>query len=117
MLTDAEYWELIESKICSKCVDGDGSGGCRVKTGVECPLKKYFPQILSVVGSVYGHSIEPYEKVLRNKICGVCVHESPDGICPMRNEVDCALDRYFPLIVEVTEEAQLRERFDKRKSS
>ena len=113
MPTNDEYWQLIERRICSKCVDGDGLGGCRLPHGTECAMKKYLPQILEVVGSVYGHSIEPYERVLRNKICGICVHESPAGVCSLRNEVDCALDRYFPLIVEIIEEAQFRERTGK----
>ncbi len=117
MLTNEEYWRLIEAKICAKCIDGDRSGGCRMEHGLECSLKRYFPQILEVVGSVYGHSIEPYERLLRNKICGICVHQSPDGVCSLRNEVECALDRYFPLIVEVIEEAQLKERFDGPKDS
>ena len=77
-------------------------------------MKKYFPQILEVVGSSYSHSMEPYEKLLRNKVCGICIHQSPSGSCSLRNEVECALDRYFPLIVQVIEEAQLRERIERR---
>jgi hypothetical protein len=110
MMTDDEYWKLIEARICAKCVDGDGRGGCRIEKGTVCQLKRFFPQILEVVDSVYGHSMEPYEKHLRNKICGICTHQSSDGVCSVRNEVECALDRYFPLVVEVIEEAQLRER-------
>ncbi len=88
-------------------MDGDGFGGCRLHHSLDCGLKKYFPQIIEVVGSTYGSSIEPYERVLRNKICGICIHESPGGVCSLRDDVNCALDRYYPLIVEVIEEAQV----------
>jgi hypothetical protein len=114
MLTDDEYWMMMRAKICSRCVDGDGSGGCRIAHTQECALKKYFPQILEVVGSSYSGSIEPYEQKLRNKVCGLCIHQSSSGVCSLRNEVDCALDRYFPMIVQVIEEAQWLEAMDRK---
>ena len=114
MLTDEEYWSMMQAKICAKCVDGDGGGGCRIAHGHDCALRKYFPQILEVIGSSYSHSIEPYERKLRNKVCGICIHQSPGGVCSLREEVDCALDRYFPMIVQVIEEAQWLEAMKKK---
>jgi hypothetical protein len=104
------YWQLMQDKVCSHCIDGGNSGGCRIDQGRECALRKYLPQILDVVNSVYSPAIEPYEVQLRNKICGICIHQSVAGKCAVRNEVECALDRYFPLIVEVIEESQSRNR-------
>ena len=105
-----KYWNLIQAAICAKCVDGDGKGGCRIAHKGECALQKYFPQILEVVASTSSSSMEPYERLLRNKVCGLCIHQSASGSCSLRNEVDCALDRYFPLIVQIIEEARLNER-------
>jgi hypothetical protein len=106
MVDTAYYWDLIQQRVCSKCIDGDRRGACRIGPERECSLKKYFPQIPDIVSSVQSQSIEPYETKLRNTICAICVHQSPDGVCSVRNDVECALDRYFPLIVEVIEEAQ-----------
>jgi hypothetical protein len=112
MPTEQEYWEALQAKICAKCIDGDGHGECRIAAGRECALKTYFPQILDAVNSVYSPSIEPYEEQLRAKVCGVCVHQSAGGTCHVRESVECALDRYFPMIVQVVEETQLKKRLN-----
>ena len=106
MSKEEEYWEAIQQKICSKCVDGDGKGNCLIGRERECALEVFFPHILEVVRSVSSPSIAPYEDRLRSKICALCIHQKPSGICTVRDEVECALDRYFPLIVEVIEELQ-----------
>ena len=104
MPTEQEYWEALQARICVKCVDGDTKGNCLIGRERECALKIFLPQILEVVNSVYSPFMMPYENLLRNKICAVCMHQNPSGGCTVRNEVECALDRYFPLVVEVIEE-------------
>jgi hypothetical protein len=76
-------------------------------------MKQYFPQILEVVHSTYSASITPYVDQLRDKVCTVCTHQTDSGRCALRDEVECALDRYFPLVVEVIEDVQWRKRMDK----
>jgi hypothetical protein len=110
MPTAEQYWKALQERVCSKCIDGDGAGGCRIAPERECALKLYLPQILEAVGSIYGNTMQPYEEQLRNKVCGTCIHHSPDGSCHLRDDVECALDRYYPMIVSVIEETQLRER-------
>jgi hypothetical protein len=50
--------------------------------------------------------MEPYIEALRENVCAYCVHQSPDGRCSFRINLDCGLDRYFPLIVETIEQLQ-----------
>lgn len=104
MATAEEYWGALQARICARCIDGDGGGGCRIAHDADCALKKYLPQLLDVVASVHSTVIEPYEEQLRKNICSGCVHQSATGQCSLRDDVECALDRYFPLIVEVIEE-------------
>lgn len=103
MPTEDQYWEALQARICSKCVDGDGAGGCRVSGG-DCALKQHLPNIIGAVSAVYSTSVDLYLEQLRSKVCRECTHQSADGACSLRDNVDCALDRYFPLIVEVIEE-------------
>ena len=110
MPTDQEYWEALQTRVCAKCLDGDGNGGCLVAKDQECALKKYFPKILEAVSSMYSPSITPYVEQLRGIVCTACAHQRPSGVCALRNEVECALDRYFPLIVQVIEEVQWHKR-------
>jgi hypothetical protein len=113
MAIEDQYWQALQARVCAKCVDGDGEGGCRLSRDMECAMKKYFPEILSIINTTYSSSIMPYQEQLRNKVCGACIHQSPSGTCSLREGVDCALDRYFPLIVQVIEETQLKERLYK----
>ena len=108
MPTHDEYWQALQAKICVKCLDGDGDGNCRIADDGFCAMKAYLPQILEAVNSVYSHSIVPYEEQLRKSVCSKCTNQSVNGPCLLREEVECALDRYFPLTVEVIEETQKR---------
>jgi hypothetical protein len=99
-----DYWEAVQRKVCQKCIDGDGHGNCRLGTVDECALKVYLPQIVEVVLAARSPDIEPYVQELRQKVCGECRHQGSDGNCLLRNAVDCALDRYFPLVVDAIEE-------------
>lgn len=110
MPTQEEYWLVLRERICTKCLDGDGQGNCRISHDGACALHQYFPQILNVVNSVYSTSMIPYEEELRKRVCFHCKNQTSDGRCSLRENVECTLDRYFPLIVEVIEETQMRER-------
>jgi hypothetical protein len=102
------YWESVRSKVCIKCVDGDRQGYCRVSGEYVCGLSAYFPRIVETVLQVSSNSIEPYVEALRKNVCAHCLHQSPDGTCSFRSNIDCGLDRYFPLIVEAIEDIHCR---------
>ena len=76
-------------------------------------IERFFPQILEVVRMNYSASMEPYEAALRQKVCSTCINQSSDGKCVVREDLECSLDRYFPLIVQAIEELDLRKRLSK----
>ncbi len=108
MTTQEEFWQKLQAKICVKCLDGDGLGNCRLGGDDFCAMKANLPVVLDLVRSVQSDSIVPYEEQLRKRICAVCEMQLLENGCLLRKEVNCALDRYFPLIVEVIEETQMR---------
>ena len=110
MPTNEEYRAALERVICAKCGDGGGDGSCRIAPGRDCAIRAHFTQIIDTVNSVFSSSVEPYVEQLRKKVCAVCTEQSPGGGCALRDETECALDRYFPLIVQVIEETQLKKR-------
>lgn len=87
-----------------KCIDGDGHGFCRLRGEEECALKAYFPRIVESILAVQADRIEPYIESLRKNVCAFCRHQRPDGTCSFRVQLDCGLDRYFPLVIEAIEE-------------
>ena len=101
-----KYWEVVQRRVCAKCIDGDGQGNCRLHGEDECALKLHFPRIVEAVLSVRSDKVDPYIAALRSSVCGACKHQSADGTCMIRAHVDCGLDRYFPLVIEAIEEVR-----------
>ena len=98
-----QYWDVVKDQICLKCVDGDGEGGCRLLSDVDCELREHFPLIVGVVNNVYSSKIEDYIRRLRLEVCAQCKSLEDNGGCHRRNDVDCALDRYYPLVIGAIE--------------
>jgi hypothetical protein len=98
-----KYWETVQADVCANCIDSNGEGVCRLAGDVECGLKRYFSAVVDSVLSVQNDNLGPYEKALRENVCASCDHQSEDGACYVRTNVDCGLDRYFPMVVESIE--------------
>lgn len=97
------YWEAIRTIVCKKCVDGDGRGHCRLPREETCAVREFHPEVYSLITTMQNDSYDDYVKALRRRICSMCGHQSTDGICTKRQSLECALDRYYPLIIEVAE--------------
>ena len=96
-------WEEVQQSVCRKCIDGDGRGNCRLPVDDTCALQANFSEIVRIVSTVSAPDYPAYEQVLRQSICAPCMHQDSDGNCWKRNRLDCALDRYYPLVVEIVE--------------
>lgn len=103
-----EYWDAVSAKVCGNCIDSDGFENCRLTGEQACGLKIHFPKVVETVLSVKGDRIEPYIDALRKNVCAFCRHQSPNGTCSFRRNLDCGLDRYFPLVVNTIEDVRVR---------
>ncbi len=117
MEDEQRYLEEVLGRVCPRCIDRDGEGGgeCRLSADAECMIRRFFPQIVEAVRSVYSTSMEPYVVALREKVCRTCLTPG-ESACAVRDDVECALDRYFPMIVETIEEMDLAKRFASAKT-
>jgi hypothetical protein len=97
------YWEAVRLKVCRKCIDSDGHGNCRLPSEETCGLEVFFPELVATVNAVQSDSYDGYLKALRQNICAHCEHQSAEGMCRKRDSLECALDRYFPMVVEAIE--------------
>ncbi|HEY4612676.1 MAG TPA: hypothetical protein VII11_06805 [Bacteroidota bacterium] len=100
------YWDEIQSKICHKCIDGDGTGRCLLPSDVQCPVRLYLPEIVTTIVNVKSESYDAYIHSLRRNVCILCENQKADGSCDHRIHLECALDRYFPLIIHVVEDVK-----------
>ncbi|MBI4417638.1 MAG: hypothetical protein HY563_02600 [Ignavibacteriales bacterium] len=92
-------WESIRISVCRRCIDGDNSGVCRLPEEEFCPLEEYFPAVMDVIMAARGRPVEAQVKALRSRICAKCSIGSIES-CRMRDTLECALERYMPLIIE-----------------
>ena len=98
------YRQAIQQKVCAKCIDRDSLGNCLLSEGDACALTTHLPQIVEAVLSVQSMMLDPYVAALRKQVCSECRNQSLDATCSLRRSLDCGLDRYYPLVVEVIEE-------------
>lgn len=99
-------WEAIRLNVCRKCIDGDSSGACRLPSGEQCMLELCFPSVLRTIASVQSWSVDRQIKAMRGRICGTCPEMRKDDSCLKRNTLACALDRYYPLVLEIVHSMQ-----------
>jgi hypothetical protein len=98
--------EALRTRICSVCVDRNLEGVCKLEEENECALFNSLPQIVQAVSSVQSDKIEDYVAAIRKAVCAECIHQDEDGVCRVRDEVRCVLDRYLMLIVQTIEDIQ-----------
>ena len=97
------YWDAVQERVCRHCIDTDRSGVCRLSANQACGVKVHFPTIVETVLSIQDDRLDPFVVSLRKNVCAVCNDQSVNGTCVIRNRIDCALDRYYPMIVEAIE--------------
>lgn len=102
-----QSWEVIRMKVCRKCIDSDGKSNCRLPVDETCALEAFFPELLETVNNVRSSSYNDYVEALRQNVCAHCQHQLPNGKCNKRDTLECALDRYYPMIIEAIETIKL----------
>ncbi|MCU7494286.1 MAG: hypothetical protein HF314_18465 [Ignavibacteria bacterium] len=100
-----KYMKAIRQNICSICADSNDFGKCSLTDDEICALEVYLPQIVGIVHSIDSRNIQDYIDALRKEICSECHSQQENGYCYLREDVNCSLDRYFPLIVETIQRA------------
>ena len=101
----AELETIVRDRICRVCSNRTPEGTCGLEPPSACALFRLFPQVAQAIQSVDSEEIGDYIESIRSNVCSVCQEQMDDGACEVRHQVQCALDAYLLLIVEVIEEA------------
>jgi hypothetical protein len=56
---------------------------------------------------INSKELGPYQAAVRQRICDICPNPDPVGKCLVREQMDCALDRYLPLVLEAVEKVRI----------
>ena len=87
--------------MCYACASGDEKGNCRLPAGETCALESFLPDLVTIVSTNPARPHEVYLELLRNTICVQCNHQLSNGTCKKRQMLECALDRYYPTVIEI----------------
>ena len=101
----AELEAILRNRICSVCSDRTVEGQCGLESPADCALFALLPQVAQAVQSTQSNNIQDYIEAIRKGVCTVCSQQAGDGSCETRQQVQCALDAYLLLVVDVIEEA------------
>ena len=105
------YEEAMMRRVCSHCIDFGEDGICHSPDPAGCAVFRFLPELVTIAEQLNDLKIEPYIEAVRREICMKCRGANPEGKCPLRDTLDCGLDRYLPLVLEAIEEVnQERER-------
>ncbi len=92
----------FEEAICRVCVHRTASGGCTLTDRRECPIFEWAQQLAEVVEGVESDNLADYMQEIGSIICPEC-YQDESGECAERDHLDCPLDLYLGLVVEVLE--------------
>jgi hypothetical protein len=109
MIPLKDYENAIRAKVCAVCIDQSSDGTCALTndTDLICALQSMLPIVVETIRGNPEADSEHLHQALRDNVCKLC-REDERGNCRLRDEINCALDRYFPLVIETVEE--IRER-------
>ena len=96
-----KYKEAIKENICSVCIDSDDPGFCTLTDDETCAVEYFLPQIVEIVTNNKRSTPAELENLLREEVCTNCQTSSGRDYCYLREDANCALDRYFARIAEV----------------
>ncbi|MBX3395535.1 MAG: hypothetical protein KF841_09215 [Phycisphaerae bacterium] len=99
----------LRNSLCPKCVRFTRNHGCSLPKDRMCSVFKNIGDLVTIVRSTHARQIEPYATVLREQVCAACHYEDGHGNCPCRIDLDCALDVYYPLIVDTIEQELIKQ--------
>lgn len=100
----ALYEAAIRRHVCEKCIDFGQDASCHSKDPEGCAVFRYLPELLRVALELRERNIEPYVKAVRRQICSQCKNAKGSDHCELRDNIDCGLNRYLPLVLNAVEE-------------
>ena len=97
------YRDAIRRRVCTPCLDGHGDGTCGL-SGRTCALDVHLPRIIEAILAVESRRMDAFVAAIEAQICTTCASHGPGPECLLRDQGDCALATYLPLVVDAVAE-------------
>jgi hypothetical protein len=100
------YWNAIQRRACGMCLDAADDGSCGLPRERTCTLSAQLPTIVETILQVTSDRMDDYVTAIEATVCARCAQQDAHGRCGLRNEGDCGLYTYLPLVVDAIEEVK-----------
>ncbi len=95
--------DQFEQRICRVCVHETATGGCTLTRNRECPIFQWAEQVAEAVAGVDSDRLADYMDLVQAIVCPDCLQDE-QGHCEARTQLDCPLDLYLGIVVEILEQ-------------
>lgn len=102
-----KYFNALKENICCLCIDSDELGNCTLTDDENCAIHLFLADIVSVAQESDIDDAENFKRALNEKICISCKAAENENYCYLREDANCALDRYFPTILETIQKVDM----------
>ena len=99
------YEDAIMRHVCAHCIDFGADGICHSQDPEGCAVFRFLSEFVAIAERIQDNNLKPYLDAVRNDICMQC-RKKGEGVCRLRDTLECGLDRYLPLVLEAVEEVQ-----------
>lgn len=101
--------EALRERVCAVCLDQHDDGSCGLSRRL-CAIEAHLPRLAEALSRVQSTRMDEYEAALRAEICSSCPEQGADERCALRDEAQCALYTYLPLVLDAIESVTAAEK-------
>ena len=98
-----EYLDALRMQVCRHCIDARDDGRCTLPVERPCPVERFHAKVVRSVLMTTSDLYSDYVSALRRDVCSRCDYGDAAS-CIDREHLDCALDRYLPIVIDTIEE-------------
>lgn len=94
------YRDAIAQGVRAICIDRNLNPRSTVETEANCRIDRFLPQLVELAKAVGPNDLEAFNAAFEKTICLQCGHLDSFGTCRVREQAECCLYRYLPLLYD-----------------
>ena len=95
-----DYRDAVAQQVHAICFDRNLDPQSTVNTEAACRIERFLPELVRLARMVGPNDMAAFEAAFERTICAQCGHLDAVGTCPVREQAECCLYRYLPLLYD-----------------
>ena len=94
------YRDAIAKRVHTVCIDRNLDPNSLIDTEARCLIDRLLPQLVALATAVGPGDMPAFQAAVEEAICQQCGNLDALGTCRVREQAECCLYRYLPLVYE-----------------